>query len=111
MCELFDIERPASTVHDGKSLITVTATDWREQHAELWNLLVPGRGKCKTVQGEVVRIGGRINNEIFRQGGAHWDGEFCKMLNALKKYYVMRNIPDEDEHQEALALGDVNYSR
>lgn len=104
MCELFGVERPASVVHDGKSLITVISTDWREQHAELWEMLVPGQGKCKTVQGEVVRIGGRINDEIFNQGGAHWDAEFRKMLNALKNYYVMGNIPDEDEHQEALAL-------
>lgn len=105
MCELFGVERPAApVVHDGKSPITVTATDWRDQHAELWDMLVPASGKCKTVQGEVVRIGGKINVEIFKQGGAHWNAEFRKMLNALKKYYEMGTIPDEVEHQEALAL-------
>lgn len=104
MCELFGVERPASVVHDGKSPITVTATDWREQHAELWDKLVPGSGKCRTVQGEVVRIGGKINYEIFHQSGMHWDADFRKMLNALKKYYEMGTIPDEEEHQEALAL-------
>ena len=104
MCELFGVERRATSVHNGKSKITVTATDWREQHAELWEKLVPKRGKCKTVQGEVVRIGGKINDEIFNQGGAHWDAEFRKMLNALKKYYEMGTIPDEAEHKEALEL-------
>ncbi|MDE7229791.1 MAG: ankyrin repeat domain-containing protein [Oscillospiraceae bacterium] len=105
MCELFGVERPAApVVHDGKSPITVISTDWRDQHAELWDMLVPKIGKCKTVQGEVVRIGGKINDEIFNQGGAHWDAEFRKMLNALKKYYEMGTIPDEAEHQEALAL-------
>lgn len=105
MCELFGVERPAAPgVHDGKSPITVISTDWRDQHAELWDMLVPGSGKCKTVQGEVVRIGGKINNEIFHQSGAHWDAEFRKMLNALKKYYEMGTIPNEEEHKEALEL-------
>lgn len=104
VCELFGVERPASVVHDGKSPITVTSTNWRDQHAELWDKLVPGSGKCKTVQGEVVRIGGKINVEIFKQGGVHWDAEFRKMLNALKKYYEMGTIPDEAEHKEALEL-------
>ncbi len=111
LCELIGVERPASEpkaqdgkVHDGKSAITVTATDWREQHAELWKMLVPARGKCKTVQGETVRICGKINDEIFNQGGAHWDAEFRKMLNALKKYYEMGTIPDEAEYKEALEL-------
>lgn len=104
MCKLFDVERPIPNIHDGTALITVTATDWRDQHEELWNMLVPGVGKCKTVQGEVIRIGGRINDEIFSNGGRNWDREYRKMLNALKKYYVMGEVPDEEEHQEALAL-------
>lgn len=104
MCGLFGIERPASVVHDGKSPITVTSANWRDQHAELWEMLVPVRGKCKTVQGEVIRIGGCIKDENFNQGSAHWNPEFRKMLDALKEYYVMGNIPDEEEHQEALGL-------
>ncbi len=104
MCKLFGVKRPKSIVHDGTSPIAVTATDWREQHAELWKMLVPPQGKCKTVQGETVRICGKINDEIFNQGGAHWDAEFRKMLNALKKYYEMGTIPDEAEYKEALGL-------
>lgn len=104
MCQLFDVERPTLRIHDGKSLITVTSTDFRDQHEELWNMLVPAVGKCKTVQGEVIRICGRINDEIFNNGGGNWDREYQKMLNALKRYYAMGKIPDEEEHREALAL-------
>ncbi|MCM1166668.1 MAG: hypothetical protein NC401_11745, partial [Ruminococcus sp.] len=104
MCKALGIERPGLKAHDGKSKIVVKATDWRDQHAELWEMLVPGQGKCKTVQGEVVRIGGRINDEIFNSGGSHWDKDFRAMLNALKGYYEMGTIPDEAEHEEALAL-------
>lgn len=104
MCELFDVERPVPNIHDGTALITITSEGWRNQHEELWDMLVPGAGKCTTVQGEVIRIGGRISDEIFRNGGGNWDREYRKMLNALKKYYAMGKVHDEEEHQEALAL-------
>lgn len=104
MCGLFGMERPASAVHDGMSPITVTSADWRDRHAELWDMLVPNAGKCGTVQGEIVRIGGSIKDEIFDRGSAHWNPEFRKMLDALEKYYLMGNIPDEEEHREALEL-------
>lgn len=104
MCELFDVERPVPNIHDGTALITVTSEGWSNQHEELWDMLVPGVGKCTTVQGEVIRIGGRISDEIFRNAGGNWDREYRKMLNALKKYYAMGKVHDEKEHQEALAL-------
>lgn len=104
LCELFDVERPVPNIHDGTALITVTSEGWENQHEELWDMLVPGVGKCTTVQGEVIRIGGRISDEIFRNGGGNWDREYRKMLNALKKYYAMGKVHDEAEHQEALVL-------
>ncbi len=104
LCELFDVERPVPNIHDGTALITVTSEGWENQHEELWDMLVPGVGKCTTVQGEVIRIGGRISDEIFRNGGGNWDREYRKMLNAIKKYYAMGKVHDEAEHQEALAL-------
>ena len=104
MCELFDVERPVPNIHDGTALITITYEGWRNQHEELWDMLVPGVGKCTTVQGEVLRIGGRISDEIFRNGGGNWDREYRKMLNALKKYYAMGKVHNEEEYREALAL-------
>ena len=104
MCELFDVERPVPNIHDGTALIAVMSEGWSNQHEELWDMLVPGVGKCTTVQGEVIRIGGRIYDEIFRNAGGNWDREYRKMLNALKKYYAMGKVHDEEEHREALAL-------
>lgn len=104
MCELFEVERPVPNIHDGTALITVSSEGWRNQHEVLWDMLVPGVGKCTTVQGEVIRIGGRISDEIFRNGGGNWDREYRKMLNALKRYYAMGKVHDEKEYQEALAL-------
>ena len=58
-----------------------------EQHEELWDFLVPGSGACSIVQGEVIRITGRLSHEVLDNGGANWDHEFRKMVNALKEYF------------------------
>ncbi|WP_121965753.1 ankyrin repeat domain-containing protein [Myroides sp. N17-2] len=72
--------------HDGVSKIEVNGTVWEEQYEELWELLVPSKGSAKTVQGEVVRITGKVRDEIYRNGGGNWDANFKKMLDAYLAY-------------------------
>lgn len=74
---------PRRVMHDGTSRITVPAGTWQAQHAALWDALVPSRGSAATVQGEVVRLAGRIAGEIHRNGGANWDERFRAMGRAL----------------------------
>ena len=81
---LFAVEPVAKRVmHDGVSPIRVTATTWGKQHQELWEQLVPAQGHAATVQGEVIRISGRISHEVLDNGGGNWDAQFRKMLDAL----------------------------
>lgn len=75
--------------HDGISPIVAKSTTWQKQHEELWEFLVPGSGPCKTVQGEVIRITGKVSDEIFRNGGGNWDRHFTAMVKALKHYFQM----------------------
>jgi hypothetical protein len=70
-------------VHDGKSLIHPTAATWSAQHQELWELLVPSSGLAPTIQGEVVRISGRIARELDGNGGGNWDSEYKMMADAF----------------------------
>ncbi|WP_158989560.1 ankyrin repeat domain-containing protein [Mucilaginibacter sp. L196] len=70
-------------LHDGISPITVTALKWEDQYNELWDLLVPSSGPAKTVQGEVVRITGKVRDEIYRNGGVNWSSDFKRMLDDL----------------------------
>jgi len=70
-------------VHDGKSPIRPKSKKWQEQHEELWQLLVPSSGQAVTVQGEVIRISGRISDEMYRNGGANWDKDFSKMADVF----------------------------
>ena len=74
---------PKHVQYDGRSPIHANATTWEAQHQELWELLVPSSGAATTVQGEVVRISGRIAHELDGNGGGNWDSEFKKMADAF----------------------------
>jgi hypothetical protein len=74
---------PRRICHDGKSPIVARSERWEDRHQELWELLVPSSGAADTVQGEVVRITGRIANEIDGNGGVNWDAAFRKMADAF----------------------------
>jgi hypothetical protein len=74
---------PRRRVHDGTAPIVVQARTWQEQHAELWELLVPSSGPARTVQGEIIRISGRISDEWERNGGINWDRDYEGMARAL----------------------------
>jgi len=84
LCSMFGVPPPPRrVVHAGAEPIVVTGANWQEQHNQLWDLLVPGSGPCKTVQGEVIRITGRIANELRGNGGINWDLDFDAMVHAL----------------------------
>lgn len=103
--KLFDvIPVKARNMHDGISPITVTATNWAAQHEELWNFLIPSRGYAKTMQGEVIRITGRISHEILDNGGANWDSDFRMMLEALIKFFRTGTPLSDTTLQEATTL-------
>ena len=96
--KLFDVEPAAKHItHDGTQSITITGNTPQEQFNNLWDLLVPPQGAAKTVQGEVIRIAGRVRSEFYRNGGANWDREYRSMLNALIKHLGSLNALSEDD--------------
>ncbi|MGH1543612.1 MAG: ankyrin repeat domain-containing protein [Arenicella sp.] len=70
---------PSRLLHDGQSEIIVKAVQWQDQYEELWNTLVPAKGPAQTEQGEVVRISGKISDELYRNAGANWGNDHRKM--------------------------------
>ncbi|SKA95970.1 Ankyrin repeat [Agreia bicolorata] len=88
-------------MHDGSSNIVVTGSTWQDQHRELWDLLVPSQGAAVTVQGEVIRITGRISDEIERNGGGNWDRDFQRMADALPEYLSSSTPLDADDLKAA----------
>lgn len=102
---LFDVPpAPRRAMHDGKAPIVATAARWQDRHQELWELLVPSSGAAETVQGEVIRIAGRIRRELDDNGGINWDAQFRRMTDAwLEHVGSGRPLPTGDL-TEAAAL-------
>ena len=115
LCEMFDAEMlQAASFHDGVSpVILTTVGGFKDNFEELWNFLVPPRGRAQTAQGEVIRIAGRIEDELMRNGGLNWDEDYRKMLYTFRDYMRLTDPFEEpDEYLEniidALKDGDVN---
>ncbi|WAC39440.1 ankyrin repeat domain-containing protein [Pedobacter sp. SL55] len=108
--EIFDVVPVKRRImHDGVSPILVSGKIWQEQYEQLWELLVPSKGSAKTVQGEAVRIAGKVRDEIYRNGGGNWDANFKKMLDSLLVYYSSGNALSADELANAEEI--VKYIR
>ncbi|MDE7297809.1 MAG: hypothetical protein K2N94_03125 [Lachnospiraceae bacterium] len=103
--KLFDVEPvPQRVVYDGSSPIVVKSGTWQKQHAELWDLLVPGRGHADTVQGEVIRIIGKVNHEILDNGAINWDADYKKLPLAMADYFKLADGLEASLVNEACIL-------
>lgn len=98
---LFDVTPAAPVIkHSGEMPIIVDENlSVDQQHHALWEFLVPVSGKCATIQGEVIRITGRIDNESKGNAGVNWDTEYRKMLKALLDYLRQGTSLDEEDIQ------------
>ena len=93
-------------LHDGKSEIVVKSSDnWLDQYKELWKLLVPKQGKAITIQGEVIRICGRLEHEILDNGRINWDNDFELMCKELRKHLLTcGNLLSEEENKKIKSI-------
>lgn len=100
---LFDLPPvPRRRMHDGAAPIVATPGRWQDQQQELWALLVPSSGAAATVQGEVIRIAGRIADEIDRNGGVNWDADYRKMGQAFLTHIASgAPLPQADQTRAA----------
>lgn len=84
--------RPAKTPGPGRRAptyaeLTGTVDEnyyWR-RHARLWAELVPTHGQAKTVQGEIVRITGKLTREAYTNGNMNWDRDCVRMWRFVAK--------------------------
>ncbi len=84
---LFDVAPvPRRQLHDNAKPIVVKAKTWAARHAELWQMLIPSAGAAATVQGEVIRITGRLWRELEGNGGANWHEDFKLMADAFLEH-------------------------
>lgn len=139
--KLFDVPPvPHRKKYDGSAPISVSGGTWTEQYEELWDMLVPCSGKAPFVQGEAIRLIGRLSHEILDNGGCNWDDDFRAMRDGLAKILsggksaddqIVRQIKSISPHTDEAAfeqmakaivewiienpdpvnLGDVSYHR
>lgn len=91
---------PRRVLYDGKSNITVKSKTWQKQNEELWNLLVPSAGAASTIQGEVIRVCGRLSHEILDNGKINWSRDFLKMARTLPEYLKQGRLLSDEENKE-----------
>ena len=109
---LFDVKPVAKRItHDGVSPILVKEGSWEEQYEELWSFLIPSSGAAKTVQGEVIRIPGRVRDELDRNGGANWDRDYRKMLQAIPHYLSLGTPLSDTDLEEAKQVISQIYGK
>lgn len=108
---LFDVPPAAPVIKHSKEMPIIVDENLSvdEQHHALWEFLVPISGKCFTVQGEVIRITGRVDNESKGNGGVNWDTEYRKMLKALLEFFGQGNtLTEEDMQVTQQAINSIN---
>ena len=83
LCALFGVEQREAQRAPvvGERLELDRSVPALRQYGQLWDLLVPDSGQCQTLQGEVIRIAGRVGHEVYDNGGINWDRSFGKLLD------------------------------
>ena len=110
--ELFDVKPVEKRLtHDGVSPIKLVEGSWEEQYEQLWSFLIPSSGPAKTVQGEVIRIPGRVRDELDRNGGANWDRDYRKMLQAIPHYLSLGTPLSDTDLEEAKQVISQIYGK
>lgn len=111
--KLFGVEPVKKIVkHDGISPIKVAQKDNKKAFEELWESLVPSKGKCETVQGEMIRIAGKLGHWLEEYSGdkRRWKTNCAKMLEALPKYYAMgKPLPPKKAAAFEALIAKIDY--
>src|SRR3954470_15427701 len=50
--------------------------NWKREQERLWDALVPPTGHATTLQGELIRLAGKLTDEAYRNGNENWDDSY-----------------------------------
>jgi hypothetical protein len=64
----------------------------------LFNKLVPREGQAKTVEGELLRAGARVNYRYFNDGDKFFEGYGCETCGPSASYLFKSPIKDIKAH-------------
>lgn len=103
--QLFHVETvPEIRKHDGHSYIEILTDDDNALVEELWEYLVPVKGTCCNVQGEVIRISNNIFVWLFEGGNPRWVSLYNADLERLSSFLKLGTPLENGEQEEALSI-------
>ena len=117
LCRICGVE-PAAPIrlHNGAAPIEVPDGPWQRAFNTLWDSLVPLAGRADTAQGEAIRIAGRIDDELNRNGGVNWDRAYHDLTDGLGRILASgaplpaADLAEAHEHLAVLRTGALDYS-
>ena len=71
---------------------------YQSEYDALWQSFVPKSGHAATLQGELVRLIGRLASEYYRNGNMNWNDDFSNMAKCLETE-LSHNFNDLSDQQ------------
>jgi len=69
---------------------------YQKECGELWRQFVPASGQADTVQGELIRVITKLEDECLRNGNMNWDMGHRMFTNFLHKYLCDAEVFDAE---------------
>ncbi len=74
--------------------------EWKKEQSRLWKELVPPNGQADTLQGELIRITGKLTDQAYRNGNMNWDSDHERMWRFIGE--KIANDPIFSSEEQAL---------
>ena len=74
---------------------------WKQEHNKLWDKYVPASGAADTLQGELVRIVGKLVDQAYRNGNCNWDNDHEVMWRFVAEK-LTEDSTFSDEHKKGI---------
>ncbi len=71
---------------------------YQNEYDTLWQSLVPKSGSADTLQGELIRLIGRLASEYYRNGNTNWNNDFRNMATCLETE-LSKHFEDSSDQQ------------
>lgn len=83
------------------ALYTDGSGQYQSEYDALWQNLVPKSGHAAILQGELVRLIGRLASEYYRNGNMNWDDDLKNMAKCLETElsYHFNDLSDQQAIQ------------
>ncbi len=74
--------------------------NWKQEHQRLWEAHVPSSGAADTLQGELIRICGKLVDQAYRNGNCNWNEDHETMWRFVGEQITSDSTFEEDTKLE-----------